>query len=151
MKSNPKSKFRIGDSVLVDTHSNLGIVSTTVRDTFITEGNTVDPTPMPALLLNGYSWALESDCIPDTEFDRYLRECAVDNPAVTQLITAARELIEPWNYPTTDKLTVGDKMEIEYTRGMIELITEFAGLPLGDTEPRAAVARAIGIRKEISL
>lgn len=37
----------------------------------------------------------------------------------------------------------------EYARGIIELLTEFAGFPLGDNEPRAAMARALGIgRKE---
>lgn len=60
------------------------------------------------------------------------------------LIEIAKGLIEPERYE--QEVADGDQNP-EYARGIIELLTEFAGFPLGDYEPREAIARAIGIKE----
>lgn len=71
----------------------------------------------------------------------------VKNKVALQLVEIAKGLIDPPTY--ADNIENGDA-SAEYARGIIELIAEFAGFPLGDSEPREAVALAIGLQEVIS-
>lgn len=66
------------------------------------------------------------------------------HPAMYHLIEIAKGLIDTEHYE--QQVVTGDQ-DPEYARGIIELLTEFAGFPLGDYEPREAIARAIGIKE----
>jgi len=61
IKSTNRHTFKVGDKVLVNTQSNLGLVPCTVRALFMQQ-TTTDKMPRPAVVLEELSWAYECDC-----------------------------------------------------------------------------------------